>query len=191
MLNSNEVIHYRTIADGAKRQDEMLANFRFDLKDRGSWEDMISERASYDQSKTSIRLERAYCRVYQPSHLRSGAFEPLAEELKRGVVRFLNTSGLHERNQQWTMDPALWGLVYSEGEACGPHGHGPKWDYSGVYYLKADRGSGSIYFPQIQYEVEPLTGDCVLFNSTFTHGVLPNVIEGAERVCVAFNVRTR
>lgn len=169
----------------------MLAKIRFNLKDPVLWENMISEHASYDQDKTAIRLERAYCRVYQPSHMKSRAFHPLASELHLGVSRFLNQSGLHDADTEWIMDTSLWGLVYAEGESCGPHGHGPKWNYSGVYYLKADKGSGSIYFPEIQYEIEPMSGDCVLFNSTFSHGVLPNVIKGAERVCVAFNVRKK
>ena len=152
------------------------------------WEKSIREGASYSQDRTSIRLERAYCRVYQPTHWGSKEFDPLKRHLAMMVAKVI-TSIDRVDDRVFYIEDGAWGLIYADGESCGPHGHGKVPEYAGVYYLKTTPGCGSIYFPEAGIEVEPKSGDMVLFGSRVQHVVLPNVVPNSERVCVAFNVR--
>lgn len=170
--------------------DPFLATCNKELKDHLAWEEMIREHASYDQKKTSIRLERAYCRVYQPSHMGKDDFIPLQEYLLKIVEEMIDRLGLRD-GREFYLEEGTWGLIYADGESCGPHGHGRTNEYAGVYYLNAEPGCGTIFFPDMKKEIEPKTGDLILFGSRVQHGVMPNTIKGSERVCVAFNVKKK
>ena len=148
---------------------------------------MIKENASYEKSRTSIRRDRAYCKIYHPSILKSNAIEPLVDKLSedvRSICDNLNVTG----EQSLVVNKDAWGLVYEDEESCGPHGHGRETPYSGVYYLECTEGCGSIYFPQAGIEIEPKKGDLVLFGSLVVHGVMANTIPNSTRICLAFNV---
>lgn len=154
------------------------------------WMKLIREGGSYDQKDTAIRLERAYCRVYQPGHTGENHLDPLRHEFDYTLNRFARRLNILGERKLKT-DPSMWGLIYTDGESCGPHGHGPVWEYSAVFYLKADVGCGSIFFPTIDMEVEPEDNDLIIFNPRLQHGVMPNIISGAERIAVAMNVTDR
>jgi len=182
MLNSNNTI----LHDG--EEEFLCLSSNVDLIESDKWESLIREHASYDQKKTSIRLERAYCRVYQPSHYGDKTFDPLRKILSDVVTTAIESIGRLEDRKLY-LEEGAWGLIYADGESCGPHGHGKHNQYAGVYYIKTDPGCGSIYFPTIGMEIEPSSKDLVLFSSRLQHGVMPNLVKDAERVCIAFNVR--
>tara|TARA_B110000305_G_scaffold240738_1_gene312295 strand:+ start:4981 stop:5532 length:552 start_codon:yes stop_codon:yes gene_type:complete len=158
--------------------------------DHQHWLDLIRAGASYDQSKTSIRRDRAYCKLYQPSFWGGEDLNPLLGKVSRTLNEFTQTIGVRNNRTLAAMHDA-WGLVYEDGESCGPHGHGRENEYAGTYYLEADEGCGTIYFPDADVEVEPRPGDFILFGSPVVHGVMSNTKPGAKRVCLAFNVKDR
>lgn len=172
-----------------QQDDVVLCVWNSPLDNNEHWAKMIDEKASYDQKKTSIRLERAYCRVYQPEfeYWNSKDFDPLVSALEEKLNLMTKTLGLKKEPRHF-IESGMWGLVYSEQETCGPHGHGKSNHYAGTYYFVADPGCGTIFFPEIGMEVQPEPGDILLFNSRLNHGVMPNRIPAAKRICVAFNL---
>lgn len=170
-----------------------LSGVFFDTNQK--WIDLILEQASYDQNKASIRRDRAYCKLFQPTFrfkdrndpMHSVLF-PLLGLINRNV-RFMLTELGMPSTTDIGVDRDAWGLVYEDGESCGPHGHGRENLYAGVYYLETTEGSGEIYFPEAGLEVEPKSGDLLLFGSPVIHGVMANTIPDSTRICVAFNVR--
>jgi len=171
------------------KDEKFLCVWNTEIESSEHWQNLIEEKASYDQEKTSIRLERAYCKVYQPesSYWNSKDFDVLVNELENKVnvlTSFLNI----KKEKVHKLEKGTWGLVYEDQETCGPHGHGKTNHYAGTFYFKSDPGCGSIFFPEIGMEVFPESGDLLLFNSRLHHGVMPNTLPNAKRVCVAFNV---
>lgn len=183
MLNSSNI----TILS---EDDPFICKTSVKLPESDKWESLIREGASYSQDRTSIRLERAYCRVYQPTHWGSKEFEPLRKYFGIIVSETIEALGKTD-GREFYIEDGCWGLIYADGESCGPHGHGKKNEYAGVYYLNTTPGCGSIYFPQASIEVEPKPQELVLFGSRVVHGVMPNVVPNTERVCIAFNVRKK
>lgn len=158
----------------------ILSNFTYN--DKSSLIDQIDQYATKDQDKTSIRLNRAYCRIYQPYHGGNGVerkhdFESLRKELVPIVQDMLG-------DEYW-ISRDIWGLTYAEGESTAPHAHQGA-SYSAILYLLADDGCGTLNFDN--EEIEPQEDMLVVFCAHRTHWVLPNIVAGARRVCVAMNI---
>ena len=63
-----------------------------------------------------------------------------------------------------------------------PHDHVEK---TGVYYLQVPKNCGSIYFPNLNVEIEPHEGLFVLVPSKEKHGITENKSDGI-RIALAF-----
>jgi len=171
-------------------QKPFLAKVNFSLRpeEMEKWTDMVSENASYKQEQTSIRMDRAYCKIYQPAHWGGTDLNPFCGRVSQLINLMLERLDMKGNKNFYAM-PDAWGLVYEPEESCGPHGHGYDNDFAGVYYLKTTPGCGEIFFPELESEIEPKSGDLVLFGSPVMHGVNPSKTPDATRICVAFNVR--
>ena len=181
-MNDNVKILYET-------ETEFLCVWNSPLDSNKYWSNLIDDKASYNQNKTGIRLERAYCRVYQPNwpYWNNKDFESLEQHMVTKVNTLTEMLG-KKKEKRHRLEEGMWGLVYADQETCGPHGHGKSNHYAGTYYFTADPGCGSIFFPTIGIEVEPESGDLILFNSRLMHGVMPNKFPDAKRICVDFNI---
>ena len=81
----------------------------------------------------------------------------------------------------------MWGMIYRKGDHAIVHDHWPAL-WSGVYYLKAPKKSGDLYFPQLKQSFEPQDNMLVLFSGNTRHGVKENLSD-EERIAVSFNVK--
>ncbi len=81
----------------------------------------------------------------------------------------------------------MWGMLYRKGDHAVVHDHWPAL-WSGVYYLKAPKKSGDLFFPQLKQSLMPTDNQLVIFNGSTRHGVKEN-LNDEERLCVSFNVK--
>ena len=77
-----------------------------------------------------------------------------------------------------------WGVLYQEGDAITKHNHTPS-QYSFTYYVNVPEGSSPLVFPDSRYNIQPLAGQVVIFESRLTHMVLPN--KAKNRCAIAGN----
>ena len=81
----------------------------------------------------------------------------------------------------------LWGMMYKKGDYAMVHDHWPAL-WSGVYYLRAPKGSGDLVFPQLKQRIQPKNNLLVIFKGDVRHGVEESKTD-EERICVSFNVK--
>lgn len=81
-----------------------------------------------------------------------------------------------------------WLMRYTGSQNTDPHTH-KEWDMVAIYYISAPRGSGALYFPELNIEIQPSTGLLVAHDPKLIHGVHANTIEGIERFCAVINYR--
>ena len=117
----------------------------------------IDKLATRDQSKTSIRLEKAYARIWQPKRNGDDMFEEIRKELTEVISAALKQSDIE-------IDDYLWGLTYDNGDGAGFHHHYGSL-YSAIYYLKADEVCGSLVFRKPSVEIEPEDNMLVIFDA--------------------------
>lgn len=145
--------------------------------------DQIDKLATRDQTKTSIRLQKAYARIWQPKRNGDDMFEEIRKELTEVICAALKQSDIE-------VDDYLWGLSYDNGDGAGFHHHHGSL-YSAIYYLKADEGCGSLLFKNPFVEIEPEDNMLVIFDADLNHAVSPNVVKDAKRICIAMNIKPR
>ena len=81
----------------------------------------------------------------------------------------------------------MWGMIYRKGDHAIVHDHWPAL-WSGVYYLRAPKGSGDLVFPQLKQRIQPKDNLLVIFKGDVRHGVEESKTD-EERICVSFNVK--
>ena len=81
----------------------------------------------------------------------------------------------------------MWGMIYKKGEYARVHDHWPAL-WSGVYYIKAPKGSSGITFPQLKQKITPKDNMMIIFDGHTRHGVTENLSD-EERIAVSFNVK--
>ena len=81
----------------------------------------------------------------------------------------------------------MWGMIYKKGDYAIVHDHWPAL-WSGVYYLKAPKDSGNLYFPQIKQSIEPKDKQMIIFEGKTRHGVRESLTD-EKRIAVSFNVK--
>ena len=75
-----------------------------------------------------------------------------------------------------------WGVIYDDGDYINAHTHkqGDLVDcstpnyFSFVYYVNAPEGSSPLIFPTSGYELQPKSGNMVVFESRLRHEIPPN-----------------
>ena len=75
-----------------------------------------------------------------------------------------------------------WGVIYDDGDYINAHTHkqGDLVDcstpnyFSFVYYINAPEGSSPLIFPTSGYELQPKSGNMVVFESRLRHEIPPN-----------------
>ena len=84
---------------------------------------------------------------------------------------------------------AMWCLLYKKNDFTDVHSHWPS-IWSGVLYLDIPTDyAGTLFFPQLEHNIEPVTGQLVIFSGTTRHGVKTFQSNG-ERLAVSFNYST-
>ena len=59
--------------------------------------------------------------------------------------------------------------------------------WSGVFYLAIPTDyAGTLFFPELEYNIEPVTGQLVIFSGDTLHGV-KTIQSNGERLAVSFN----
>jgi len=164
-------------------ENPLILQTEFELEDKDFLINVIRKKATRDQSKTAIRLNVAYSKIYQPWKEDIPDFEPCRQIFTAKISEMLKGKYVCKRD--------LWGLDYENGEGTSMHDHGGTNNnaYSAIYYLVADEGCGSLVFGNPWIEIEPKPNMFVLFDCKVLHGVLPAVNEKAKRTCIAMNAR--
>ena len=84
---------------------------------------------------------------------------------------------------------SIWGLLYKKNDYCTVHNHWPS-VWSGTFYLDIPTDyAGTLFFPELEHHIEPVTGQLVIFSGTTRHGVKTFQSNG-ERLAVSFNYST-
>lgn len=83
------------------------------------------------------------------------------------------------------MEYQLWAAVYNYGDFAHRHSHIGESEFSFVYYISTPEGSSPLIFDD--FLVEPISGLCVIFDSTQKHYVPENKCNG--RKVLAGNLR--
>jgi hypothetical protein len=109
------------------------------------------------------------------------------------VKKILNSLGessskLHNLDQDLFLKSANLGL-WETGSRCLPHtDDANEWtrmlSHSSVIYFNDEYEGGSIGFPEYAEYYRPKKGDCIIFNASIVHEVLP--ISGGTRYTAAF-----
>jgi len=80
----------------------------------------------------------------------------------------------------------MWGTVYKKNDYTEVHDHWPS-IWSGSFYLDIPTDyAGTLFFPELEYNIEPITGQLVIFNGNTRHGV-KTIKSNGERLVVSFN----
>jgi len=153
----------------------------FKLDDRDNLISIIQEKASRDQLRTSIRLDTAYCNIYQPWKYESDDFLKVNKIFSEKISEILKA--------KYEVTKETWGLDYKNGEGTNFHAHPGDHSFSAIYYLIADEGCGTLVFKDPDIEIEPKPEMFLLFNNYISHGVLPSINPDAQRVCIAMNAK--
>ena len=83
----------------------------------------------------------------------------------------------------------MWGLLYKKNDYVKVHAHWPA-VWSGVFYLDIPKDyAGTLFFPELEHNIEPITGQLVVFSGYTRHGV-ETIKSNGERVAVSFNYET-
>ena len=83
----------------------------------------------------------------------------------------------------------MWGLLYKKNDYTDVHSHWPA-VWSGVLYLDIPTDyAGTLFFPELEHNIEPVTGQLVIFRGSTMHGVKTFQSNG-ERLAVSFNYNT-
>ena len=116
------------------------------------------------------------------------ADKPGFQELNRYIIdtcHYLNS--LYYRKTVGLQVANLWGMIYKKGDYAMVHDHWPAL-WSGVYYLRAPKGSGDLVFPQLKQRIQPKDNLLVIFKGDVRHGVEESTTD-EERICVSFNIK--
>ena len=80
----------------------------------------------------------------------------------------------------------MWGLAYKKNDYTDVHDHWPS-VWSGSFYLNVPTDyAGTLFFPELEYNIEPITGQLVIFSGNTRHGV-KTIQSNGERLVVSFN----
>jgi len=80
----------------------------------------------------------------------------------------------------------MWGMCYKKNDYTEVHNHWPA-VWSGTFYLDIPTDyAGTLFFPKLEHNIEPVTGQLVIFNGTTLHGV-KTIKSNSERLAVSFN----
>jgi len=80
----------------------------------------------------------------------------------------------------------MWGLLYTKNDSVSVHAHWPA-VWSGVFYLNIPKDyAGTLFFPELEHNIEPITGQLVVFSGHTRHGV-ETIKSNGERLAVSFN----
>ena len=80
----------------------------------------------------------------------------------------------------------MWGMVYKKDDYTNIHNHWPS-VWSGSFYLDIPTDyAGTLFFPELDHNIEPITGQLVIFNGSLLHGVR-TIQSNSERLAVSFN----
>lgn len=153
----------------------------FELEDKDNLIKIIKEKASRDQTKTSIRLNTAYCNIYQPWKHKNNDFAEVNRIFSEKISQMLKA--------KYKVTKETWALDYKNGEGTNMHTHPGDHEMSAIYYLIADEGCATLILKNPDLEIEPKPGMFILFNNYVAHGVLPSINPDAQRVCIAMNAK--
>ena len=81
---------------------------------------------------------------------------------------------------------SMWGMCYTKNDYTNVHNHWPA-TWSGTFYLDIPTDyAGTLFFPELEHTIEPITGQLVIFSGITKHGV-KTIQSNGERLAVSFN----
>jgi len=80
----------------------------------------------------------------------------------------------------------MWGMCYKKNDYAKVHDHWPA-TWSGTFYLDIPTDyAGTLFFPTLEHNIEPITGQLVIFSGATLHGV-KTIQSNGERLAISFN----
>ena len=84
----------------------------------------------------------------------------------------------------------MWGICYKKNDYTRVHDHWPA-TWSGTFYLDIPTDyAGTLFFPELEHNIEPVTGQLVIFSGTTKHGV-KTIQSNGERLAISFNYNVK
>ena len=85
---------------------------------------------------------------------------------------------------------SMWGMCYKKNDYTRVHDHWPA-TWSGTFYLDIPTDyAGTLFFPELEHNIEPVTGQLVIFSGTTKHGV-KTIQSNGERLAISFNYNVK
>ena len=122
--------------------------------------------------------------------------EPGFAELEKEIASIINylptlspyhMIGARGQSEHMTIT-SMWGMLYKKNDYTKVHRHWPA-IYAGVFYLDIPKDyAGTLFFPDLEHNIEPITGQLVIFSGNTRHGV-ETIKSNGERLAVSFNYR--
>ena len=123
---------------------------------------------------------------------REPGFAELENEITSIIHYLPNIISPHDNTaalQEMEID-AMWGMCYKKNDYTKVHDHWPA-TWSGVLYLDIPTDyAGTLFFPALEYNIEPVTGQLVIFSGTTMHGV-KTIQSNGERLAISFNYNVK
>lgn len=143
--------------------------------------DLTYREASMDQERTTVRVDTADCKIYQP--WRVGHTNTLYEAVRRDCCQ----TARDIFGEEYWVARDIWGLVYEDNDSADAHIH-PNADYTAIWFMEADDGCGTLEYFDPDLTIEPKKNMLVIADAMHTHGVFPNVERKAKRSCIVMNI---
>ena len=103
------------------------------------------------------------------------------------IIHYLPNIACHHYigDNQFAIE-AMWGTCYKKNDYTDIHAHWPA-VWSGTFYVDIPTDyAGTLFFPELDHNIEPVTGQLVIFNGNTLHGV-KTIQSNSERIAVSFN----
>ena len=166
---SNEWVN---LHDGIKTTNIILSNDLVkDITDK------ITLDASNSVRVSDVNSDATSSKTYSPGLWKDTCYDDLFNIIDAKV----NQDNTLKRYSSWVMK-------YTNNQKTNVHAH-KDFDMVAIYYISAPKGSGVLYFSELNFEIKPSTGLLVVHDAKLRHGVRINTIEGIERYCAVLNYR--
>lgn len=143
--------------------------------------DLTYREASLDQERTTVRVDTADCKIYQPGRLEQ--WDTIYDKVRHDLMRYVH----HYFGKRYWIARDIWGLVYEDNDSADAHVH-PNADYTAIWFMEADDGCGTLEYFNPDLTIEPKKDMLVIADAMHTHGVFPNVERTAKRSCIVMNI---
>ena len=145
----------------------------------------IKDSGDKQNRKTNVKADMTNWNMQEES-----GFRELEQEIA-SVIKYIPSITRPNDHSDHPMEiKTMWGLCYKKNDYTDVHDHWPS-IWSGTFYLDIPTDyAGTLFFPELEYDIEPVTGQLVIFRGATLHGV-KTIQSNSDRIAISFNYSSR